>query len=99
MANPKIKIDILADPDNFTKGISKAEKAAGGLHGILSKLGLQGGIFGKILDKVGIGGIAAGVSLGSVAAVGNDLVGSFLKAADAVRKYQQVTGESAAESS
>src|SRR2546429_9536212 len=107
MANRKIEVDILANPEGFQKGVGKASQSAQTFADRLNTLGPIGKAFSGVLDKLGLSSITvaqgfAGLgvaAVGASAAFAAKAIEAYVSLADKVRNYALVTGQSPGQSS
>lgn len=107
MANRKVQVDILANPQGFTKGVGQASKDAQTLADRLNKLGPVGKGLAGVLNNLGLSSLTTAQGLAGLGLTAGALTVGFLeKAIDRyvdlagkIRNYSLVTGQSAEASS
>lgn len=106
MPRREIKAYVTADTKAAAKSLSDLSKSSGVLAGILGKLGPVGAAISGVLDKLGVKNLdaAAGfgiatAAVGAAVAIGEKAIDMYVKLADRIRTYANVTGESAEQAS
>src|SRR5207249_2288013 len=101
----EVKVVVSAETAKFKKGLADAEQATNKLHGALDRFGPVGSGIANILGKLGFSSVGmatavtgAAVAVGAAAKITEDAIRQYISLGDAVRKYSQITGQSAEDS-